>query len=161
MTEKTIVLEAIQFSDLSPFDLYALLAARQEVFIVEQACPYPDCDGKDLHSVHLLARAGDRIAGGCRLVRPGVSYAEPSIGRVFTSKAFRGTGLGKLLMTRAIELVRQETPGKAIRISAQQYLERFYGELGFQTVSQPYLEDDIPHIEMLLAPAMESVLQKS
>ena len=141
------------FGELSNKTLYAILQARQVVFVVEQNCPFLDADDKDEHCLHLLgwkARAQDSLlAVYARLVPPGVKYLEPSIGRVLTVPEFRGQGFGKELIERAVQEMEKLYPGLAIRIGAQQYLERFYSGFGFVTVSPAYLEDGIPHVEML------------
>lgn len=132
---------------------YAVAQLRCEVFVVEQNCPYQDFDGKDLKSHHLWAEAADGRVHAClRIVAPGVSYDEVSIGRVATSAAVRGSGVGKELMQRGMDAVVALYGLVPVRISAQQYLTRFYTSFGFQTVGEPYLEDDIPHIEMLYTP---------
>ena len=136
------------FDALSLRELYAILAVRQRVFVVEQTCPYNDADGADEHCRHLWAAEGEAIHAYCRLVPAGLKFAEISIGRVITAPEARGTGLGKELMRRAIELS-GEVP---IRSGAQAHLERFYGELGFVRASDVYDEDGIPHIEMLRTP---------
>jgi len=143
--------------DLSAMDVYAVLAARQTVFAVEQHCAFQDADGLDLHAWHLVgwARAdsagdGHRVlASYLRLIDPGRKFAEPSIGRVLTTPAFRGTGQGRVVMIEGLARAARVHPGHAIRIAAQQRLEAFYASLGFRTVSPPFDEDDIPHVEML------------
>lgn len=138
------------FDQLGGPALYAILAARVEVFVVEQDCPYQDLDGLDAASLHLWAAdAAGRIAAYARITPPGSRFAEASIGRVLTAMSARRTGLGWELMNRAIALAERQFPGSALRISAQQYLERFYTLLGFGYVRGPYPEDGIPHIEML------------
>jgi ElaA protein len=134
---------------MSPAALYAVLAARQAVFIVEQTCPYPDLDGHDAEARHLIAWRDGEVAAYCRVFAPGVKYAEASLGRVLTTAAFRGTGVGREIVARALAEIDRCHPGHGVRISAQQYLERFYGTFGFATVSAPYLEDGIPHVAML------------
>jgi ElaA protein len=140
-----------RFEELDVFELQAIYMARQLVFSIEQACIYLDADGFDVHSLHLAAWATDRSVplAYARLVQPGQKYAEPSIGRVITTAAARGTGLGRELVRRAVMHCSQAFPGHGIRISAQTRLERFYGEFGFVAVGAPYLEDGIPHTEML------------
>ena len=140
----------VPFEDLSLDDLYDVIQARIEVFVIEQDCPYQDVDGRDKASIHVFGRdaEGDVLAYA-RITKPGVRFDEPSIGRVITTRKGRGRGLGRTLMERAIEAIERDFPGEPIRISAQQYLEKFYGSLGFQTVSAPYLEDNIPHLEMV------------
>lgn len=143
------------FDQLSAKEVYQILAVRQEVFVVEQDCPYQDADGLDQTSMHLFTMddAHQHILAYLRVVAPGEKYDEPSIGRVLTSERARGKGLGKQMTEKAMQLTQQTYPGKAVRISAQEYLIQFYAEFGFETVSEPYDEDGIPHIEML-APAM-------
>ena len=139
------------FAALSPAELYDLLALRQRVFVVEQACAYLDCDGKDPAALHLLGRdACGALVAYARLLPPGVSFAEAAVGRVVIERAARRSGFGRALMNEAIARAR-EAFGGPLRIGAQRYLERFYGELGFVTEGEPYLEDGIPHIEMVLA----------
>ncbi len=138
------------FEQLERIELYRLLAARIEVFVVEQNCPYPELDGRDPQAWHIWAEAPDgQPLAYARLLPPGVSYREPSIGRVLTARAGRGRGLGRKLMLLALEQCQQRFPGQGVRIGAQQYLQAFYQSLGFSTVRGPYLEDGIPHLEML------------
>lgn len=139
-----------RLGELSAEQVYAVCAARVAVFVVEQNCPYQDLDGLDADAEHLIAWSGTEIAGYLRVLGPGARFDDPSIGRIITMKPFRGTGLGRDLVARGLERTRLRYPGKPVRISAQQYLEKFYRDFGFATVSEPYLEDDIPHVEMLL-----------
>lgn len=141
-----------RFRELDSTQLYELLALRQEVFVVEQTCPYQDADGLDLHPdcLHLLGRDADgRLLAYARLLPPGTRFAEPSVGRVVTSPAARRQGLGQLLMGESIRAVEREFGPVAIRLSAQRYLEEFYTRLGFTQQGRPYEEDGIPHVEML------------
>lgn len=131
---------------------YAVLRLRSEVFVVEQACAYLDLDGKDLLPGvwQLFASAPDGTLLAClRGLAPGLSFAEPSLGRVATARAARGSGLGRELMRRGIEVLQSRHPGQAIRIGAQAYLIPFYESLGFAVASPEYDEDGIPHVEML------------
>ncbi|MEP7168581.1 MAG: GNAT family N-acetyltransferase [Bacteroidota bacterium] len=139
-----------KFEDLSPFELYKILSLRQEVFIIEQNCPYLDTDGKDLYSFHLMGFAeNDFLAAYSRIVFPGISYEEVSIGRVVSSPKYRRTGIGKLLMEEAIKQI-ETTYGKVpIRIDAQKYLFEFYKNFGFTDIFEEYIEDGIPHVIML------------
>jgi ElaA protein len=141
------------FDELSNRALYAILKARQLVFVVEQNCPFLDADDVDQQCRHLMGwsvrDSVEILAAYARLVPPGVKYPEPSIGRVITSPEFRGQSLGKELMRRAVQAMDDLYPGLAIRIGAQQYLERFYSAFGFLTVSPTYIEDGIPHVEMV------------
>lgn len=140
------------FDALSLRELQYILMARQQVFGLEQNCVYQDIDGCDETSHHLAAWSPreQMPMAYARLVDPGVKYAEPSIGRVVTTAAARGTGLGRELMRRAIAETRGLFPGQGIRISAQSRLEKFYATFGFDVVGESYLEDGIPHTEMLL-----------
>ncbi|NNG25066.1 GNAT family N-acetyltransferase [Telluria aromaticivorans] len=141
------------FNDLSPADLYEVLAQRQQVFILEQTCLYPDIDGLDPVAHHLLGwRTVDgkrQLAAYLRVLGPGVKYTEMSLGRVITTQAARGSGAGRALLVRGIACAEALYPGHRIRIGAQQYLERFYQSFGFETVSAPYDEDGIQHVDML------------
>ena len=148
------------FDQLSTNELYAILKARQAVFVVEQNCPFLDADDVDQHCLHLsgwqLRDTTKALAAYARLVPPKLKYVEPSIGRVITAPEFRGQGLGKELMQRAVQAMDKLYPGLAIRIGAQQYLERFYSAFGFVTASPTYIEDGIPHVEMVRAAAPRS-----
>jgi ElaA protein len=138
-----------KFEALTPFELYAILQLRNEVFVVEQNCVFQDADDKDQASWHLMGMQDDKLVAYTRLVPPGVSYAEPSIGRVVTSPQVRGTGIGKELMQRSIDECYRLFGEQSIKIGAQYYLKQFYGSLGFAQVSEIYLEDGIEHIYML------------
>jgi ElaA protein len=139
-----------RFDGLCLNDLYDALRLRCRVFILEQG-PYLDPDGLDQVSWHLLGReAGSpELVAYLRILDPDTRFAEPSIGRVVTAPQVRGTGLGWLLMREGIQRCVQLWPGQGIRISAQQQLERFYRELGFERIGEPYDEDGIAHLEML------------
>ncbi len=138
-----------RFDALGVHALHDALALRCRVFILEQG-PYQDPDGADKQAWHLLGYDGAGQLQAClRVVDPGARYAEPSIGRVVTAPEARGQGLGRALMTEGLARCAQAWPGRAVRISAQAHLEGFYATLGFAPVGAPYLEDDIPHIEML------------
>ena len=135
--------------NLTPTELYKILRLRAEVFVVEQNCPYLDPDDKDFSSVHLMGWQGVHLAAYARIVLPGISYPEISIGRVATSPLNRGSGLGKELVTQSIMLIEQNHGLQPIRIGAQLYLKTFYGSFGFITQGDVYLEDGIEHIIML------------
>ena len=137
------------FEQLSRNKLYKILRKRIDVFVVEQECPYPECDGKDRDAFHIYALDDDTIVAYARIIKPGVSYQETSIGRVLVDQAYRGKGLGRKVMEKSIQFIREEMNEDQIRISAQEYLLDFYREMGFQKQSDVYLEDGIPHIEML------------
>jgi ElaA protein len=140
-----------RLSELTPLELARIYRARQQVFTIEQDCVYLDADEADEHSYHLAAWSSEHTVplAYARLVDPGVKYAEPSMGRVITTAAARGTGLGRELVQRVLALSARVHPGLGIRISAQSRLRRFYNELGFEAVGADYMEDGIPHIEML------------
>jgi len=142
--------ECTHFDALGVHALYALVALRSRVFVVEQTCVFLDADGLDIAAHHVLGWAGDGdLASVARILSPGVVYDEPSIGRVVSAPEHRGTGTGRRLMQRAIAECLRMYGDTGIRIGAQRYLERFYGSLGFVTVSDPYDEDGIPHVTML------------
>lgn len=137
------------FDVLSPAEIYDALALRQRVFVVEQACAYLDCDGKDAAALHLFGRdQGGALVAYARILPPGASFAETAIGRVVTAPSARRSGFGRALMTEALARARAAFGGP-VRIGAQRYLERFYSELGFVAEGEPYDEDGIPHIEMV------------
>lgn len=138
-----------RLDELSPLELYKMLQLRSDVFVIEQNCIYRDMDDKDYHSHHLLAIEDGVVLACCRLVEPGISYPEPSIGRVCSLKEKRMEGIGLKLMVEAMKACAGLWPGEDVVISAQQYLEKFYLKFGFQTISKPYMEDDIPHIKMI------------
>ncbi len=142
----------LPFDQLTTTELYAILALRQEVFIVEQNCPYLDCDGKDQASWHLQGRNADgQLVCYTRLLPRGVAYADyPSIGRVVSSPLARGTGAGKELMTKSIEQCRHLFGNQPIKIGAQRYLLKFYETFGFRSTGEEYMEDGIPHTKMIL-----------
>ncbi|HDH57425.1 MAG TPA: GNAT family N-acetyltransferase [Bacteroidetes bacterium] len=145
--------EWYEFQQLSPGLLYEILALRQEVFVVEQNCPYMDIDGLDRQAWHLLGRnAEGNLVAYLRIVAPGAKYREPAIGRVFTHKSIRGKGIGRELMIRGIKKAEELFPGSAIRLSAQVYAQGFYAQFGFSAVGEPYDEDGIPHVEMVKIP---------
>jgi ElaA protein len=145
--EITTVLKS--FNELSPIELYKILRLRNEVFVVEQNCPYQDADNKDLKCHHLMLLTNDELMAYARLVPPGLSFPQMSIGRVVTSPKARGTGAGRVLMNTAIEQCHHFFGEGSIQIGAQAYLTKFYTSLGFNQVSEVYDEDGIPHIDMI------------
>lgn len=140
-----------RFSELSLVELARIYRARQQVFVVEQQCNYQDADALDEVAWHIAAWTPAEVLplAYARLVLPGAKYAEPAMGRVLTLGAARGVGLGRELVRRAIEHASVVFQGQALRISAQERLLHFYGEFGFAAVGAVYLEDGIPHVEML------------
>lgn len=139
------------FDQLTTRELYEMLALRQQVFVVEQDCPYLDADGKDYKCLHVLGKDSEaQIIAHTRIVPPGISYDQySSIGRVVISEKMRGSGIGKALMHYSMQLTYEKYPLIPIKISAQVYLTKFYENLGFVVDGEAYLEDDIPHIGMV------------
>jgi len=141
----------LSFSELSLTQLYDVMALRQEVFVVEQNCPYLDADGRDQDSYHVLGYKDEKLVTYTRLVPQGLSYDDyVSIGRVVSSPLVRGEGLGDELMNKSVAYCRKIWRDTAIKISAQCYLLKWYKKLGFEPVGTEYLEDDIPHHAMVL-----------
>ena len=141
--------EVKKFKELKSEELYEILKIRNEVFIVEQECAYLDCDGKDRESYHLFLKDNKGIVAYLRILQKGVSYDEISIGRVLVKKNHRRKGIAQEMMIKAIKFIEENLNEREIRIEAQAYLVNFYKDFGFEEVSSMYLEDDIPHIEML------------
>jgi ElaA protein len=151
-SDPPLIWRTCRFDDLTLRELQSIYTARQQVFVIEQACIYLDADGLDDAAWHVAAwSAAHRLPlAYARLLDPGVKYEEPSMGRVLTTEAARGRGLGRELVRRVIELSARVHPGLEMRIAAQSRLETFYEEAGFVGIGQRYLEDGIPHTEMLL-----------
>lgn len=144
-----ILSEIKRFKELSTSEWYDLLQLRSRVFVVEQNCVYQDVDGKDENALHLLGIANGKIEVYSRLFKPGDYFENAAIGRVVISPEFRNKKLGHQLMQNAIAAIEECFGTKEITISAQLYLKNFYETQGFVQVSEEYLEDGIPHIEML------------
>lgn len=141
-----------EFSNLTKEELCEIFHLRIAVFIIEQNCPYQDVDGKDLKSLHVQGRLNGKLVAYTRIVLPGVSYKEISIGRVLTSIDVRRNGTGKVLMNKSMEYIKEKFGAQPIRIGAQEYLKKFYKSFGFIKEGDGYLEDGIPHIIMLYSP---------
>lgn len=139
------------FHELTVDQLYKIIQLRIAVFVVEQQCNFQDADDKDLNAWHLCCWDEDNLAAYSRILPPGISYKEASIGRVLTAKNFRGKKIGKELMQQSIEAVYQLFGKTSIQIGAQLYLKKFYEEFGFKKNGEVYLEDNIPHIKMILS----------
>ena len=139
------------FEQLTVNELYDILKLRQDVFVIEQECIYPDIDEVDKTATHLFAYSneGQGICAYLRMLAPGVKYKEVAMGRILTSESSRGTGMGKALVAQAIGVVASEYPKQAIKISAQVYLIEFYRDFNFEVISEAYDEDGIQHIDML------------
>ncbi len=147
------------FDQLSLEQLYDAIHLRQQVFVVEQQCLYPDADGFDPACLHVLGYddAGALMAYA-RILPPGVRYEEPSIGRVIVAEQLRGKGIGEILMRQALLRAAALYPGAPVRISAQARLERFYRRLGFVSVGELYDDVGIPHIDMLTSEHVENTV---
>lgn len=144
----------LPFHAMSADTLYRLLRLRSEVFVVEQNCVFLDLDGLDQQCLYVLGEVVDdegtvHLHASARLVPPGVAFAEASIGRVVTAPAARGGGIGHLLIAESVRLIEQLWGPQPIRIGAQAHLEAFYNRHGFVSDNKPYIEDGIPHLEML------------
>lgn len=144
-----------KFDELNVDELYAILRLRSEVFVVEQTCIFLDMDNKDQAAHHLMGWQNEegqpgQLVGYARLLPAGISYVESSIGRIVTSPAARGTGMGKALLRQGIQTLYTLHGKRVIRIGAQFYLKKFYESFGFEQASESYMEDGIEHIEMLL-----------
>ncbi|WP_460930901.1 GNAT family N-acetyltransferase [Shinella zoogloeoides] len=143
--------EVRRMETFSAAELYALLKLRVDVFVVEQACPYPELDGKDTDALHLRLLIDGETTAYARIWRP--ENGAPRIGRVLVSPDHRGKKLGEALMQEAIRACEAHFPGTPIELSAQSYLQQFYRSLGFSPTSEEYVEDGIPHIDMRRAGA--------
>ena len=152
MNNNTIFYKWLDFDELNINQLYDIISLREKVFIIEQNCIYLDADGVDKTSFHLLGYDEKReLVAYLRVIKPGFKYDEfPSIGRVVTKKSHRGKNIGKDLLVFAIKKIHKQYPKLPIQISAQKYLEKFYKDFGFKTISKPYDEDGIIHVEMIL-----------
>ena len=137
-----------RFDELTGGELYGILKSRAEVFVVEQGIIYQDMDEKDKFSTHLFFKENDRIVSYLRVIDPGVKYPEYSIGRVLTLKKFRGKGLSSALMKSALAFI-QERSDISVKMEAQAYLRKFYETLGFRAVSDEFILEGIPHINMI------------
>lgn len=145
-----------RFSEFSLEELYEVMALRQEVFVVEQDCPYLDADGKDQICWHVMGYENEKLVAYTRLAPKGVFYEKyPAIGRVITAQSIRGRGLGVKLMEETIAQCDALFGKETIKISAQCYLLKFYNSLGFESVGEEYLEDGIPHISMIRKPVLK------
>ena len=153
------IFQCVHFDKLTTHQLYAIIALREEIFILEQNCPYLDADGKDLKGYHLMCWENDVLIAYARLLPKGISYDKyPSLGRIVTKSTHRRINLGKILMQHCLRWCTILFPGETIKISAQSHLEKFYQEFGFKLTGDHYLEDDIPHSAMLLKPAAINLL---
>ena len=139
----------VPFSALTSLELYEMLQLRSEVFVVEQSCPFQDMDGADQKAMHLMGTKDGKLVAYARCFAAGEKFAEASIGRVVTHMSARGDGIGHVLIKESIARLLQHWGPQPIRIGAQARLEKFYKQHGFVQNGEPYIEDGIPHIEML------------
>lgn len=137
------------FNELTTDELYKILQLRNEVFIVEQECPYQDIDGKDNESYHIFLKKDNEVIAYSRILKKGISYEQASIGRVIVKKDYRGGNIAKDMLLKSISFIKNSLHEKEIKIQAQAYLDKFYSSLGFEKISDVYLEDNIPHMDML------------
>lgn len=137
------------FPELANEELYQILKARVDVFVVEQRCAYPELDDQDQNSIHCYLKTNGELAAYLRILPKYTKYDEVSIGRVLVVERFRKHGYARQLLNKAIAYIKNEWNGEAIRIQAQSHLEKFYISCGFQPISKVYLEDGIPHIDMI------------
>ncbi|KUJ57583.1 GNAT family N-acetyltransferase [Chryseobacterium aquaticum] len=143
-----IIWKIKSFEEITTSELYEIIKARVDVFVVEQDCPYPDLDDYDQKALHLWAEQDQKVLAYCRIFNQGIKYPETSIGRVLTTEKGRGKNFGKQLIQYAVETIENRFRTSQIRISAQDYLLRFYSGFGFEDTGKKYLEDNIPHTEM-------------
>ena len=139
----------LAFEALSVAELYAVLQLRSEVFVVEQACIFQDMDGADAQAMHVVGTLQGVLVAYARCFAAGEKFAEASMGRIVTRSSVRGSGAGHALVEKAISCLFQRWGAQAIRIGAQAQLASFYRQHGFEKSGSPYMEDGIPHIEML------------
>jgi ElaA protein len=149
MAVSNITWQHLSFDALSTTQLYAVLQLRSEVFVVEQNCVFQDIDGYDAQAMHVLGYADEKLVAYARCFNAGVKFVEASIGRVITDTSVRGTGAGHILVQQSIDCIQRTWGAQPIRIGAQAHLDHFYGKLGFVKTGAIYLEDGIPHTEML------------
>ncbi|MFM1875424.1 MAG: hypothetical protein RL266_1161 [Bacteroidota bacterium] len=138
-----------RFDELTAEEVYTILCVRQQVFVLEQECLYLDADGKDRKAFHLMGFDGEELVAYARILDPGVSYSEVAMGRILTTEKIRGRGAGIELMEVGLKKIAEHYGNVPVRISAQTYLLDFYGKFGFRSTGKEYLEDEIPHTEML------------
>jgi len=146
----TFVHQVKSFQELSVEEFHDIIALRIQIFIIEQNCPYQEVDGKDKLAYHLFFKnEKNEVIAVTRILPQGISYDEVAIGRVVVNDNYRGTGLGNQLMSDSMKFVKEKFGDVPVRLSAQKHLEKYYGNHGFESTGNEYLEDGIPHVEML------------
>ena len=141
-----------RYEELTRDELYKIIQLRVNVFIVEQQTCYEDLDNHDQNSIHISYVQDRKIFAYTRLLPPGEKFEMASLGRVITSQEARGTGLGKEMIQLALDTIEKTWPGSEVFIQAQNYLKNFYSSFGFEAVSEPYIYDSLPHLDMLYKP---------
>lgn len=136
-----------KLEDLSPLELWEIFKLRVAVFVVEQNCPYQEVDDFDKEALHLCLREKGEILAYARILPPGLTFENVSIGRVIAVK--RRMGLGSKIVEKAILLAKEKFSANKIEIEAQVYAKEMYEKLGFKVVSDEFLEDGIPHVKMI------------
>ena len=139
-----------KYHDLGPDRLYEILKLRSEVFVVEQKCAYQDLDNKDEKALHLVGEENNKIIAYTRIFKKGDFFKNSSIGRVLVKKEYRNKDYGRKIMKSSIDRLKKDPKEEKIELSAQKYLLKFYSELGFEKEGEEYLEDNIPHVKMIL-----------
>ena len=155
MTAANYRVDLKKLEELPARELFDLMRMRVDVFIVEQNCPYPELDGKDIDALHLRLLESGELLASARILKPHAPHDPSKIGRVVVSPAHRGKRLGDALMSEAISACERLYPANPIALSAQAHLRRFYEAFGFSMASEEYLEDGIPHIDMIRQPAIQ------
>ncbi|SRR5579871_261302 len=140
-----------KFDELTSHELYAILQLRNEVFVVEQNCVFQDADNKDQYCYHVMGWQENKLLAYSRILPPEISYSDSSIGRIVTSPNARGAGIGRELVQQSLRVLYNGFGRIPVRIGAQFHLKKFYESFGFIQTSDIYIEDNIPHIEMLLS----------
>ncbi|PSW10493.1 GNAT family N-acetyltransferase [Photobacterium sanctipauli] len=150
--------QCLSFEQLDTQQLYQLLKLRSDVFVVEQECAYPDLDNHDCNNgtYHLLGIRDGELVAYLRLLPPGLTYEDVSIGRVVTAASARGDGLGHQLLAQGLIEAERLWPSHSIEIGAQSHLQHYYQKYGFTACSDEYLEDGIPHIDMRIEKAIST-----
>lgn len=143
-------------NELTPQQLLQIMEERTRVFVVEQNCPYQEVDEKDQSALHVILLAGTKILAYSRIIWHD-DQVHISFGRVLVVKKYRGRQLGRQIVTAALKIISQRFPTTDIKIQAQAHLQKFYGSFGFQAVSEPYLEDGIPHVDMVLSASANKI----
>lgn len=139
--------QAKKFSQLSVRELFTIFKARETVFVVEQNCPYHEIDHHDLESRHVFAMdESKQIIAYARIFREEDTV---TFGRVLVAMNYRGKGVGNALISRVMQLIRETDPDALVKIEAQDYIQTLYAHFGFKKVSDVYLIDNIPHVQMV------------